>query len=300
MCFCERSFEHAANSSTAMIASSEPKRRRFAVQVRPPPRRVKVPQAKDICLGARHVAPTNEVAAKLRASPLVIGLDIETHDLLGRHMKWWIGPLGFATLSDPLTIQEARIVQIGWSVHAAGGEPIVKEFLVRPTGFHISNVASAMHDVTEEKATSLGASLQEVLIEFMRDVSETRSLGGRLVAHHLEFDAGIVMEELARAGLNHLQYSWRKFAQGGVCTMDPDIAHWTRDMCSMEQLPWKSALKLDVMCSKLLPECKGLMSKRHSAGTDAQLVTMLFHELSQRATTRALASRCPDGGSAMA
>ena len=58
--------------------------------------------------------------------------------------------------------------------------------------------------------------------------------------------------------------------------MDPDIARWTRDMFSMEQVPWKSAIKLEVMCSKLLPGCKRLMSKRHSAGADAQLVTMFF------------------------
>ena len=269
------------------------------MQVRPAPRRVKVPQAKDVVLGPRLVEPPPEVAAKLRASHLVIGLDIETHDLLGRHMKWWVGPLGFATLADPITLQEARIVQIGWSVHAAGGEPIVKEFIVCPAGFHISNEASAIHGVTEEEAITSGASLQEVLIEFMQDVSDARALGGRLVAHHLEFDAGIVMEELARAGLTHLQQSWREFAQGGVCTMDPDIAHWTRDMLSMEQVPWKSALKLEVMCSKLLPDCKGLMSKKHSAGADAQLVTMLFHELSRRATTEAPAPRRPDEDSAM-
>ena len=59
-------------------------------------------------------------------------------------------------------------------------------------------------------------------------------------------------------------------------------------MFSMDQVPWKSALKLEVMCSKLLPGRKRLMSKRHSAGADAQLVTMFFYELSQRATTRAL------------
>ena len=187
-----------------MVASSDSKRHRFVVQVRPTPRRVKVPHAKDVVLGPRLVTPPTEVAAKLQASPLVIGLDIETHDLLGRHMKWWIG---FATLAGPITLQEARIVQIGWSVHAAGGETIVKEFIVCPAGFRISNEASAIHGVTEEEAITWGASLQEVLIEFMQDMSDARALGGRLVAHHLEFDAGIVMEELARAGLTHLQQS---------------------------------------------------------------------------------------------
>ena len=65
--------------------------------------------------------------------------------------------------------------------------------------------------------------------------------------------------------------------------MDPEIAHWTGEVLSMNQMPWKSALKLEVMCSKLLPDCKGLLSKKHSDAAGAQLVTMLFHELSRRA-----------------
>ena len=117
-----------------MVASSGSKRHRFAVQVRPAPRRVKVPQAKNVALGPRLVEPPTEVAAKLRASPLVIGLDIETHDLLGRHMKWWVGPLGFARLADPITLQDTRIAQIGWSVQTAGAEPIVNAFLRAPNG----------------------------------------------------------------------------------------------------------------------------------------------------------------------
>ena len=118
----------------------------------------------DDVMGPRLVEPPAEVAAKLRASHLVIGLDIETHDLLGRHMKWWVGPLGFATLADPITLQEARIVQIGWSVHGAGGESDVKEFIVHPDGFSISDAASAIHGITEEKATKSGVPLQAALI----------------------------------------------------------------------------------------------------------------------------------------
>ena len=94
-------------------------------------------------------------------------------------------------------------------MHAARREPIVKEFLVRPTSFHISNAAGNKHGVTGEETTKPGASLQEVLIEFTRDVSETRALEGRRVAHHLESDAGIMMEELARIGHGpfHLSFS---------------------------------------------------------------------------------------------
>ena len=63
--------------------------------------------------------------------------------------------------------------------------------------------------------------------------------------------------------------------------MDQDIAHWTRDTFSMDQVHWKSALKLEVVRSKFLPGCKRLMLKRHRAGAYAQLVTMMFYELRQ-------------------
>ena len=72
--------------------------------------------------------------------------------------------------------------------------------------------------------------------------------------------------------------------------MGPDIADWTREIFSMDQVPWKSALKLEVTCSKLLPGRKRLIPKRHNACADAQLVTMLY-ELSQRATTGAPTSQ---------
>jgi len=257
---------------------------RFALPTRKPPRRVSAPRARDIVLEPRlHVAPPAEVAAKLQDRHLVVGIDIETHDILGRHMKWWTGPFGFATLADPFTLEEARVVQIGWAIHAKREEPVVKEFLVRPAGFEVSTSASAMHGITHEDAMARGAPLQDVMLEFMRDISQAHDLGGCLVAHHLEFDAGIVSEELVRAGLGHFQELWHKIAKGGICTMDPDIAHWTREVLSMEQVPWKSAIKLEVMCDKLLPGCKHLLLKKHTAGADAHLVTMLYRELGQRA-----------------
>ena len=105
----------------------------------------------------------------------------------------------------------------------------------------LSSVGLA-YGVTVEEATTSGASLQELLIELMQDVSEVRSLGGRLVARHLEFDAGIVMEELARAGLSHLQQSWRDFAQGGrlhngpgCCSLDP--GHALGEASALEERP---------------------------------------------------------------
>ena len=250
-------------------------------------RRLSTPRAKDIVLAPRlHVAPPAEIVAKLQDLHLVVGIDIETHDILGRHMRWWTGPFGFATLADPFALEEARVVRIGWAVHAKSEGPVVKEFLVRPAGFEVSAATIAVHGITHEAAMARGAPLQDVMLEFMRDLSQAHDLGGRLVAHHLEFNAGIVSEELARAGLSHFQELWREIAKGGICTADPDIAHCTRELVSLEPVPWKNATQLEIMCSKLLPQCKHLSTKKSWAGAGAQLVTELYRELSQRANTQ--------------
>ena len=50
--------------------------------------------------------------------------------------------------------------------------------------------------------------------------------GGRIVAHHLEFDGGLIAQELARVRLHQYNLEWEKALRKGVCTMAPDIACW--------------------------------------------------------------------------
>ena len=40
-------------------------------------------------------------------------------------------------------------------------------------------------------------------------------------AHHLDFDAGVISQELQRAGLMDYRTAFDKEARRGVCTMDP-------------------------------------------------------------------------------
>ena len=60
----------------------------------------------------------------------------------------------------------------------------------------------------------------------MRDAARVDEMGGRVVIHHLEFDAGIIDAELQRYGLQQWCEQWRKIARKGFCTMDPDVMHW--------------------------------------------------------------------------
>ena len=51
-----------------------------------------------------------------------------------------------------------------------------------------------------------------------------------MVAHHIEFVAGILIEELCRASLDDMRDSFASIVRGGICTMDPLMATWIRKM----------------------------------------------------------------------
>ena len=87
---------------------------------------------------------------------------------------------------------EQRIVQIGWAVgdlNPCSALQEYKEIIVRPSGFKIAEKASRLHGVTHERATTEGQPLREALLEFMLAIQRVADSGGRVIIHHLEFDA---------------------------------------------------------------------------------------------------------------
>ena len=51
-----------------------------------------------------------------------------------------------------------------------------------------------------------------------------------MVAHHIEFVAGVLIEELCRASLDDMRDSFASIVRGGICTMDPLMTTWVRKM----------------------------------------------------------------------
>ena len=185
--------------------------------------------------------PTAEVSRKLGASSLVMGFDIETHDLVGP------GGGGFGRFGHPwrsnLSIFNLRLVQIGWAIGGCEMEdPITaqEERLVQPQGFRISEAAAEKHGIDNEFAEEHGTSLTDVLEEFMNIAWKVHASGGILVSHHIEFDAGVIDEELDRCGLQVWRPSWHAIATNGVCTMEPDIQNWMQTACGKEKQPGKN------------------------------------------------------------
>ena len=195
---------------------------------RPPP---VVPRASEIvvqCGSALEVVP---MPAQLRAklslgSPLVLGLDVATNDWTpGAAEKGSIGEHGHYHLCRPCDL-EARVVQITWMIRNEAGAAAAAR-VVKPDGWTISEKALRYHGISQEAAEERGSELVASLRYFMRDVRAAGDAGGRLVAHHLGFHAGLPLREMQRAGLDADGRDWRRLVRvHGFCAMCPQPERW--------------------------------------------------------------------------
>lgn len=64
----------------------------------------------------------------------------------------------------------------------------------------------------------------------MTDVKMACGKHARICAHDLEFDAGVIYEELGRCNLLELWKEWSHFAKcASYCTMNPNACRWILD-----------------------------------------------------------------------
>jgi hypothetical protein len=75
------------------------------------------------------------------------------------------------------------------------------------------------------------------------------------VAHHLEFDAGVLAKEMLHAGFGDRRTEWLAIARAGLCTMDPDIGAWVRECTGLERSPERArnAMRLQALVAALGP-----------------------------------------------
>ena len=210
--------------------------------------------------------------------------------------KGRIGPFGWYTNNDDVPF--ARIVQLGWVVADASrnGEAISKSSLIQPQGFQITEKAMGCHGITQEDALRSGRPLADVLEEFVRDVSHACSRGGRVCAHQLELDAGLVDEELRRCGLHDLRAAWGRIARNGYCTMNPPMGRWLKQCAGHDVGPEtkQHILGLTYM-TRLLGLCPDSFQKRHhDAEHDANMTRLIYTALLERANASSAMSSVTD------
>ena len=123
--------------------------------------------------------------------------------------------------------------------------------------------------------------MREALLEFMDAMRTVVGNGGRVIIHHLEFDAGIIEQELLNAGLNDIVPVWVDIATNGYCTMDPGVCKWVQ-ICKgriFEPHENNNVLSLEKLLDLLFPtnkDVQGIKRKMHTAGADAQAHRLVY------------------------
>jgi DNA polymerase III epsilon subunit-like protein len=272
--------------SQAIGASSckDKKKRKFVANIMAKRAIPRTPLVKDLVFGVPQRDPREPPPYVLtRLGPscpyLMAGIDIETHDWVYRTgNKANVGQFGHYSLCHPDDFDQ-RIVQIGWAVGSLGQAAVVKERIVFPEGFCVSKKAFAKHGISQEEILKDGINLKTVLSEFLNDMVEVYKKGGRIVSHHLEFDCGIILEEMKRNEVP-MQSEWCAMAKEGVCTMDPTIGKWVHTCFGRDTGPdaTQNTMRLQVLAEWLVPESRHLRDKAHTAGADAQLHRLLYFE----------------------
>lgn len=188
-------------------------------------------------------------------------------------------------------IETMRVIQLGWCFgNLSTNRFVTKTRLVSPDGFIITDDAIAKHHITNELVQNKGVALKTVLLEFLHDVVEILGRGGRLCAHQIEFDAGIIALEMERVGLESKSEMWSQAAAAGFCTLNPTVSKWSCELFfdyrhgTKYILGRSSPVALIDMVLAIIPHEFAKITSHHDAGTDAALTWQLIRELSRRAS----------------
>ena len=272
-----------------LVCDKTPERRRgFSLKhcsVPPQPKKMKVDMTK-IRVGSIETLPAPEVVRKKFASTHshLISIDVETHSLIHGNIDFHDGDFGFQRKVHPSNFGVLRAVQIAWAIgDISSSEPDIKSRYVKPIGFSIENEATAIHKISHKHAMIHGLPLASVLREMFADIKDACQKGGRICAHQLEFDAGVLAAEMGALGFDDMRVEWSSMVKNGICTMDPDIAKWVRAQIGWNDVAKFVPLKLTDAMTELLPEYAHLVKCHHDAANDCYMHWLLARDLRARA-----------------
>ncbi len=89
-----------------------------------------------------------------------------------------------------------RLVQLAWQLHDGFGNLLSqKSYIIRPEGFDIPFKAEKIHGISTRRANEEGIAIEEVFIQFLADLDQTKLL----IGHNIEFDINIIGAEFIRS-----------------------------------------------------------------------------------------------------
>ena len=109
----------------------------------------------------------------------------------------------------------------------------------------------------------------------------------KLAIRNLEFDAGIINCELGRAGFTSAQAARANFARGGICTMDPGIGKWLREVTLQDFTAFHNgnSFKLADIIAALDVRVNGRHGRIRTAGFNAELHDCVYWALMKKVAT---------------
>ena len=225
-----------------------------------------------------------------------LAFDIETHDLIptanngGKGRDQVQGQFGHQCGIDSSMMEPMRIIQLGWCFgNITANACITKTRLVIQDGVVVSDAAIAKHHITNERIRNERVPVKVVLHEFLHDVLDIVSRGGRICAHQIEFDAGVIALEMERYGFGTKSEMWSQAAFYGFCTLNPSVSKWSCDLFfehrhgNKSLLGRSSPVGLTDMVMAIIPHEFSKIARHHDAGIDAELTWKLVRELGRRA-----------------
>ena len=156
-----------------------------------------------------------------------------------------------------------------------------------PDNFKVTVEGAAKHGVTQAFVEEHGLPLMEALNVFLASAQEAFTRGARLVAHQIKFDAGVIAAELQRCGLHEELEFWDRVVSGGICTMDPLLGNWIRDLIGDVDTQGRSRtgpLGLKDCVRLMVPNSAELRRQHHTADKDAEMAWLLCKSIVARSS----------------
>lgn len=154
------------------------------------------------------------------------------------------GQFGHTQWADPASLKYARIVKLSWQIYGEGKLLRKEERLISGVP-PIQYKAARCHNITDEMVAQDGVPIGWALSDFMKDLQWLISDGGQLVAHNIEFAAGIVHAELDRLVESVCRcethptaadvVAFTRAAEAAFCSMDASIQRPYPLMPSIEE-----------------------------------------------------------------
>ena len=157
-----------------------------------------------------------------------------------------------------------RVVSVSWYLLSPQGFQLSsKSYIVKPEGFNYEFEATRIHGITQEYATRNGVSLNDILNEFDKDLSDSKYL----VAHNLEFDYAVLYSEFKRVEKDTTRLDGIK----QICTMKASINY-----CKLDGPRGYKYPKLEELYKVLF---KNPYTATHNSQKDAEVCLACFKEL---------------------